>query len=400
MVSQIALSLVLLTSAGLFIRGALKAANVDPGFDIDNGLLVEIDPSLAGYDDLRSKDLYRRLIERLRSIPEIEAVSVAATVAFGTVSSGNSVRRAEDLPVVSGDGTEEIETVSATSNVVGDDYFEALGTGVARGRGFTLAESETDSGPRVAIIDELLAAELWPGQDPLGRSIGFGRDPSARGTNDREVIGVVKTVRDDLFPAEPRPHVYIPFGQSFQSGMNIHLRAAPMGDDARAALLQTVRREIRAVDDRLPVLSLKTLQGHISESASLWVVGLGATIFTAFGALALFLAVVGVYGVKAYTVAQRTREIGIRKSLGASASDTLWLILREGLMLTVAGLGIGLVLSAGVARLLSSMLYEVSALDPLAFIAAPLILAAAAMMATYLPARRAANVAPITALRH
>ncbi len=215
-----------------------------------------------------------------------------------------------------------------------------------------------------------------------------------------EVVGVVATVRDDLFSVEPRPHVYVPFGQSFQAGMSIHVRTSPMDTESRAATLQAVRREIRAIDDQLPIMNLKTLQGHISESASLWMVRLGATVFSAFGALALFLAVVGVYGVKAYTVAQRTREIGIRKALGATSGATLWLVVREGLILTGAGLLLGVFLAAGVARLLSSLLYEVSALDPMAFFVAPAILAAASLLATYLPARRAANVDPITALRH
>lgn len=215
-----------------------------------------------------------------------------------------------------------------------------------------------------------------------------------------EVVGVVATVRDDLFRSEPRPHVYVPFGQSFQAGMNIHLRTSPMDEEARAQVLQAVRREIRAVDDQLPIMTLKTLQGHIRGSSSLWLVRLGASIFGAFGALALFLAVVGVYGVKAYTVAQRTREIGIRKALGATSGHTLWLIVREGLILTAAGLLLGVALAAGVARLLSGMLYEVSALDPLVFVVAPAILATASLVATYLPARRAARIAPITALRH
>jgi len=398
-VSQVALSMVLLVSAGLFVRGSLEAANVDPGFSLDNGILIEVDPSLVGYDEARSKELYRNLHDRLTGIPGVELASVAATVPFGAVASGERVRRAEDLPGLAGDGTDEIETISATSNVIGADYFDALGVPVMRGRSFTRQETESDSGPKVAIVDELLAARLWPDQDPIGRQIGFGREPSARDGDDMEVVGMVATVRDDLFPAEPRPHVYVPFGQSFQAAMNIHLRTSPMDEEARAQVLQAVRGEIRSLDDQLPIMTLKTLQGHISGSSSLWLVRLGASIFGAFGALALFLAVVGVYGVKAYTVAQRTREIGIRKALGATSADTLWLVVREGLGLTATGLLLGGVLAAGVARLLSSMLYEVSALDPLAFLVAPAILATASMVATYLPARRAARVSPITALR-
>lgn len=398
-IGQIALSLVLLISAALFIRGAGIAANVDPGFEIENGLLVELDPSLVGYDAARSQDMYRRLHERLNTIAGVESTSVAAIVPFGNISSGRRVRRAEDLPGAAGSGAEEIETVSASSNVVGADYFESLGVAVVSGRSFTRAETESDSGPRVAIVDQLLAAQLWPDQDAIGRQIGFGRDPADRGDGEMEVVGVVATIRDNLFPAQLRPHVYVPFGQDFQAGMNIHLRTAPMDESARALVLAAVRREIRALDAQLPVIGTRTLRGHIDQSASLWLVKLAARIFSTFGALALFLAVVGVYGVKSYMVARRTREIGIRKALGATRGATLWLVVRESFVLTGAGLALGLVLSAAVARMLASLLYEVSALDPLAFIAAPAILALASLVATYLPARRAASIEPQTALR-
>ena len=235
--------------------------------------------------------------------------------------------------------------------------------------------------------------------NPIGRRIAFGREPTGGDSEEHEVIGVVATVRDDLFPAAPRPHVYLPFGQHFQTGVHVHLRTATDDERARSELLGAVRREIRAVDERLPVMTLLTLRDHIDRSASLWIVRLGARVFSTLGALALFLAVVGVYGVKAYAVARRTREIGIRKALGATSGDTLWLVVREGMTLTAAGLAVGLVLSALVARLLGGMLYQVSSLDPATFVAAPLVLAAAALLASYVPAWRAARVAPSTALR-
>jgi predicted permease len=237
--SQVALSVVLLTSAGLFIRGSLEAAAIDPGFSLDNGLLVEIDPSLVGYDEARSKELYRVLHERLIGIPGIESASVAATVPFGTVSSGRRVRRAEDLPGSGSDGTDEIETVGATSNIIGADYFEVLGVAVTRGRSFTRRETDSDGGPKVAIVDELLAARLWPDEDPIGRQIGFGGEPEARG-DDLEVVGVVATIRDDLFPSEPRPNVYVPFGEIVQVNMNINLRTSAAEAESRALLLQEV----------------------------------------------------------------------------------------------------------------------------------------------------------------
>jgi putative ABC transport system permease protein len=164
--------------------------------------------------------------------------------------------------------------------------------------------------------------------------------------------------------------------------------------------MQTVRRAIRAADDRLPVLTLKTLQGHLDASLELWIMRTGAQMFSIFGAVALLLAVVGLYGVKAYMVARRTREIGIRMALGATAGDTLRMILREGMVLTLAGVFVGLVLALGVGRLLSSMLYEVSGTDPVIFASAPLILSAVSMLACYFPARKAARVDPMVALRY
>jgi predicted permease len=399
-VSQIALSLALLTAAGLFVRAAIEAADADPGFSLEGGLLAEVDPSLVGYDDARSRDLYRRLRERLTSIPGVEAMSFAGTVPYGNVSDGRRVRRAEDLPAPSGSGAGEIETVSATYVVIGTDYFGALGLPLLRGRDFSLAEEESDGGPRVAIVDEALASRLWPGEDPVGRYIGFGREPDDRGSNDMEVVGVVPTIRDDIFGTDERPHVYVPHGQNFQAGMHIHLRVAAPGEGAMTSTLQAVRREIRAIDETLPIMNLKTLEDHIDGSTSLWLVRLGANMFGIIGALALFLSVVGVYGVKAYMVAQRSREIGIRMAMGATKRDALWLILKDGMVLTLAGVGVGLILAAVIARLLSGMLYGVSALDPMAFTVAPVVLAAVAMLATYLPARRAAGVDPMVALRY
>ena len=188
-VAQIALSLVLLVSAGLFVRGAMAAANVDPGFELDGGLALEVDATLIGYDEPQSRELYRQVQERMRAMPGVVAASIANDIPFGTSSSGRAVRRAEDLPQVNAAGVEEIETVSARYNVIGDDYFAALGVPILRGRDFTQAEAETDGGPAVAIIDEMLAERLWPGEDPIGKFIGLGSTRDPEGGDEVEVIG-------------------------------------------------------------------------------------------------------------------------------------------------------------------------------------------------------------------
>jgi predicted permease len=390
-IGQISLSLTLLVAAGLFIKGALAAAQAEPGFSLDNGVIIELDPGLAGHNETRGREVYTTVLDRLGALPGVESVSMAATVPFGMVSHGRQVHRAEDSPDDKG--------TSAQYNAIGSDYFQTLGLGVLRGRAFNRGEAVNGSAPRVAIVDELLAQKLWPNQDPLGKRIHFGSSPGEQPAV-MQVVGVVPGVRENLFREAPRPHVYLPFGQSYQSNMNVHVRLAPRGEQAEAAMLESLRREIRAIDERLPVLAFKTLRGHIEENIELWLVRTGARMFTSFGALALFLAVVGVYGVKAYTVSRRTREIGIRIALGATMRDALWLVMRDGLRLTGAGVALGLVLSLGTGRLLSSVLYEVSATDPLIFVVAPLVLALAAAAACYLPARRAARVDPIVALRH
>ena len=396
--AQVSLSLVLLTSAGLFMRSAQRAANVEPGFRLDNGLLVEVDPSLAGYDEAHGRQVLRQLQERLRSIPGVETVSLAGTVPFGIISLGRSIQRASDGPPTSADPSGK-GTVSFTRlNIVGEDYFKALGVPLLRGRPFGVGETADGNKAAVAILDKAAAAKLWPHEEAVGKHI---RMILGNGTNaqDAEVVGVVGTVQDNIFGGESQPHLYVPFGQEYQADMNIHLKVAVQGRDAEARLLETVRKEIRSVDNHLPVLSLKTLRQHLEGSFDLWIVRTGARMFTISGGVALLMAMVGLYGVRAYTVARRTREIGIRIALGADAADTLRMIVREGLIVTSIGAGIGLLLSVIVGKLLSSFLYKVSGADPLVFLAASILLSAISLLACYLPARNAARVEPMVALR-
>jgi hypothetical protein len=247
-------------------------------------------------------------------------------------------------------------------------------------------------------VDEPFARRLWPGQDPLGQMVQIGRDEG--GAEVAEVVGIVPGLRHQMFDREAGPHVYVPVGSHYQANLNLHVRATSPGREAEAALIQALRREIRVVDPGLPVVELRTLRAHRDASLILWAVRTAARLFTAFGLLALFLAVVGVYGVRSYLVTQRTREFGIRMALGAAPRDVRRLVLGEGLRLLAVGLGLGVVLALVVARALSSMLYEVSATDPVSFTVAPLVLGLATLLACELPARRATRVAPMAALRH
>lgn len=409
--TQIALSLGLLTTAGLFTRGAMKAGQADPGYSYDRQLLVSVDTSLAGYSEAQGRDIYRRLMDRMRAIPGVKSASFASVVAFGGMTEGKTVQKAGTPPGRGKDGRPA--GVQAVSYIIGSDYFGTLGLKVLRGRDFTAAEEQDAGAPPVAIIDEPLARLLFGHENPVGQQIQFpakGDSLPVSGNgivlnDDRdqrqvmEVVGLVPGLRHELFDKGPVAHIYVPFGRQFRSGMNVHLRLASATPGADARMLQVVRQEIRAVDDRLPVLGLQTMAHFRDSSVLYWVVKAGAWLFAVFGLVAVFLAVVGLYAVKAYVVARRTREIGIRIALGSTPRDVLWLVLKEGLVLTAVGLAVGFWIAAGIGLLVGSALYEVSAFDPVVFIVAPLLLASASLAACYLPARRATRIQPTVALR-
>ncbi len=409
--TQIALSLALLTTAGLFTRGAMKAGQADPGYRYDGQALVSVDTSLAGYNPEQGRAIYRRLMDRLRGVPGVRSASLASVVAFGGMTEGKTVQKPGAENARGKDG--RAAGISTVAYIVGTDYFSTLGLKPLRGREFTPAEEQDQVAVPVAIIDEPLARQLFGKENPVGQQIQFpsredagpasGSGVVVNSSDDKrqvlEVVGVVPGLRHDLFDKAPVAHVYLPFGGQFRSGMNVHLRLASTAPGAEAAVLQTVRREIRAVDERLPVLGLQTMEHFRDSSVMYWVVKAGAWLFAVFGLVAVFLAVVGLYAVKAYVVARRTREIGIRIALGSTPGNVLWLVLKEGLVLTGAGLLVGLWIAAGIGLLVGSALYEVSAFDPVVFAVAPLLLAAASLAACYLPARRATRIQPTVALR-
>jgi len=214
-----------------------------------------------------------------------------------------------------------------------------------------------------------------------------------------QVVGVVPGLRDKLFDRAPAPHIYVPSGPNYRASMNLHVRVARTDATAEAPMLGAIRRELQAADSRLPIVDLTTMRGFHDRGIVLWAIRAAGRLLTSFGALALLLAAVGVYGVKSYIVSRRTREIGIRMALGATRRDVLWLVLRQGAMLTAVGLAIGFPLAVLVGQALGRLLFDVSPLDPLVFTLAPAILALAAALASYLPARRATRITPLDALR-
>ena len=273
-----------------------------------------------------------------------------------------------------------------------------MGIPLQRGRAFTPADA-AGSKHSVAILDQAAAEKLWPGGDAVGKNVRLASDGGNQPAVDAEVVGVVANIQENVIGTQWPPHIYVPFGQAYQSDVNIHLKTSAQGPQAEARLLETVRGEIRAVDPHLPVLALKTMRVHMDGGVDLWIVRTGARMFVIFGGVALLLAAIGLYGVRAYTVAMRTREIGIRMALGARASDALRMMLREGMILFGIGAGVGLALSLPVGKVLSSLLYRVDSFDPVVLTLAPVLLAAVSFVACYIPARRAARLDPMVALR-
>jgi predicted permease len=398
-IGQIALSLAMLTAGGIFMRTALTAAARDPGYSYDRLLLASIDGSLAGFDEARGRATYATLLERLRSTPGVRAASLSSTLPFGDVQEGGLYE------LVGGASSEPVR--ARTYRVIGADYFSALGLPMIRGREFTRAEEDSASAPRVAMVDEAFARRMFGDADPIGQMIRTARrpdDPESRPREPLQIVGIAPPMREELLDREPASHVYVPFGRNYGAGMHLHVKfAAASGARATASeelsALDTLRRTIRGVDDRLPVLALSTMQAFHDKSLELFALKTGARLFTSLGVLALLLAVVGVYGVKSFVVAQRTREIGIRMALGATASDVLRLMMRDGFFLTGTGIALGLPLALLVSLAFASVFVEIGGLDTLVVGTATAVLAGAAGVATFVPARRATRVQPLEALQ-
>ncbi|HEX7090945.1 MAG TPA: ABC transporter permease [Longimicrobiales bacterium] len=376
--AQVAISLVLLVGAGLFLRSLQHAATVDPGFDPSNVVVASFDLQTQGYTEAQGRAFYEQLSERVAALPGVVGVTLARNVPL----SGGGGRR---FTGVEGYEPAPGEDMEFHFNVVGPEYFEVMRVPLVRGRGFTAADRE--GAPQVAVVNETFARRFWPGEDAIGKRLSrFGTAESI------EIVGIARDGKYGTLTEEPRPYIYRPFLQDYDE-MTLHVRVG--GDIARVVPL--IRREIRALDDRLPILSLTTMEKEMALATLPQ--RIAAALLGACSALALLLAAIGLYGIVAYAVGRRTREIGIRMALGASRGAVLGMVLRGSMRLVALGLAIGLALSLLAGRTLGSLLGGISPADPVALLAGPLVLAASALAASYLPARRAAHVHPVEALR-
>ena len=395
--AQIALSLMLLFAAGLFFRGALKASGLNPGFIASGDLVSEFDFSLIKKAPADSRRLMFQIVRRMRELPGVTASAIGTMLPYSDFTTARRILRTKDT--MPSDPKAPDPSVNALYTAITPGYCDALGIKLLRGRDFTQDECENKNGRRVAIIDEELAKKLFQNEEAIGQHIRYTQPPKDGSPNDMEIVGVVSKHRHDVQNDSIICRVFVPLAQGYSGQTYLHVRLNTQDRRAVIALMPTLRQTLRQIDPSLPLLQMTPYVDLMEKSPNLWIVKLGATLFGAFGAIALVLAVVGVYGVKAYAVACRTREIGIRMALGAHRRDVFALIMRQGALQTALAVGVGLLLSLAAGRVLAKILYQVDPTDPLALASASLMLAIAALLACFFPASRATRVNPMTALR-
>jgi macrolide transport system ATP-binding/permease protein len=381
-VFQVALSLVLLVGGGLMLRSLQKTQTIDLGFDPHNAVSLSFDLRLQGYDEARGKEFQKRLLERVRAVPGIESAGIADLIPVDLHFSRDSV-------FIEGQTPERAATAPrALTSRISPGYFAAMNTPLVQGREFS--EQDDNKAARVAIVNETFARRFWPDEDAIGKRFAVGSPDAPK----LQVIGVARDGKYAGIQEEPRPFFYRSMAQFYSGSTSLVVRAASDPQPALAA----ARREIQQLDAHLPIASAQTLEEHLS--LPLLPTRLAASLLGSFGVLALALAAIGIYGVMAYAVSQRTREIGIRMALGAQKADVLKLVISRGVWLTLTGVAIGLAASLAMTRLMKSLLYGISATDPLTFAGVALLLTVVALVACYLPARRATKVDPMIALRY
>jgi predicted permease len=378
-VAQMALSLVLLIGAGLFLQSLSRALAFDPGFASQNLLIASLAVQAAAMSREQGEAFYRQALERVGSLPGVRAVSLT----WGVPISGGGPRRGVQLEGYEPRPNEDMEL---HINLVGLNYFNTMGIPLVHGRDFSTQDSQ--GGPGVVIINEELARRYFPGQNPIGKRLRFGsKRPYV------EIVGVARSAKYRQLRETPLPFIYIPLAQEIHGDMTLLVRTA--GDPAHT--VPAVRSEIRRLNSDVPVFAVRTMSEQIG--AALATDRMVAVLLGIFGGIALLLAVVGIYSVMSYVVTQRVREIGIRLALGSQTADVLKLVVGQGMKLVVIGVALGLAMSFTLTRLVASLLFEVSATDPVTFAAIASLLMAVAALACYLPARRAAKVDPMVALR-
>jgi putative ABC transport system permease protein len=379
MVAQVALALVLLVGAGLMVRSALQLLSTAVGVDPAGVLTVRLELPEARYRAEQGGAFYDRLLERVRSLPGIESAGFGSCAPVSGFCNQTRVAfinpRRDDVGLIG-------------MHWATPDYFSTLGIPLLEGRNFE--ERDRAARPKVVLINEAAARAYWPNETPIGKVVAVFQGGFQDGA---EVIGVVADARYRTIESAATPDAYVPLAQSYRSRMQLFVRSGLPHE----AVANAVSREVRALDPTLPLAEVKTMEARVDDA--MWRTRAGAWLLGAFAFLALLLTAIGIFGVMAQTVAQRTSEIGVRMALGAESSDVVRLMLRRAAVVTLCGVAVGIVAALGFTRLLESMLYGVRAHDPLTFAAVTVLLAVVALLACYLPAHRAARVDAVVALR-
>ena len=380
-VAQVAVSLLLLVGAGLFVRTLINLQNIPSGFNQENAVLFQVDTTATGIqDDDQVPALLREIEDKVKTVPGVQSASFAFTVFNQGFWTSRAHSRGDNIP--------EGQSRTLRNNIVGPDFFAVMGIPLVQGRVF--GPQDTEKSQKVAVVSESMAKRFFPNGSPIGQHFGLG-PPTA--PEEIEVIGVVKDAKYGTLKEEFRPMAFYPYTQVPDVLSNLVVRFS----GPESVVLSQVRQTIKQINRNLPVDDVVSLSDHIGRS--LVPQKLVARLALFFGVLALLLACIGLYGVMSYGVARRTNEIGIRMALGARGVSVLWLVLREALVLVVIGLAVGLFASRLLTKAAASLLYELKPTDPLTITLATLLLAGVALLAGYLPARRASRVDPMVALR-
>ena len=379
-VTQVALSCLLLVGAGLFVRTLQRVHDVTLGYQLDRGLAISLDLRAYGYNETTGTQLYGRLLDRVRALPGVRSAALGSIVPLSGAQrqSGISIEDAPPVP--------DEELPSIDNDLTGPGYFRTMGIALVAGRDFT--ERDDLAAPQVAIVNETMARRFWPGKSALGKRFRLGTDGPWK-----EIVGIARDVRHVSVDEEPLAMFYYPFAQRYNSRMQLFIRTA--GDPG--ALVAPVRQVMRELAPQVAIPGIRTLAEIHGRSIRTFTTN--ATLISALGVLALVLAAVGLYGVLAFLVAQRTKEIGVRIALGARSWNVLWQVTKQGLSLTALGLVLGAAAAWYLSRTVSDQLFEVTPRDPVAFGVAVTVLAVAALLASVVPARRASRVEPMEALR-
>jgi macrolide transport system ATP-binding/permease protein len=376
---QVALSLVSLIAASLFLRAVQRAYAIDPGFDDQHLAVFMMNPEQVGYDAVRLKDFRRDVADRVARLPGVAAVSWASNMPFWSSPS-------RDILIQGQEQNRKSETISTVADTVDLDYFKTMRIPLLQGRAFT--DADQDGSLPVVIVNENLARRYWPNGNAIGQHLRLTGD-----TITRQIVGVVKTSNYTTLGETPQPCLYLPIRQNPGSDAILYVRTA--GNPS--LILEPVQGQIRDTDPKVEVTDIRT--GAKIVDQVLWNARMVLGMLGVFGLLALALASVGLYGILAYTVSGRRREIGVRMALGASRASVLRLVLRQGMMLVFIGAGIGLVLALFIGRAFSRMLFGLSPADPLSLAGAAAALILVAMVACFLPAQAASSMDPMRALR-